>query len=44
MKLNEKTKSKIDAYFDKIAPKELFDLSVRKYGFIEDKSKGKTEV
>ncbi|MGM0635776.1 MAG: hypothetical protein ACQESK_06890 [Bacteroidota bacterium] len=38
MKLNKEIKAKIDKYFANITAEELYDVSVRKYGFIEDTS------
>ena len=37
MKLSD-IKSEIDNYFDKITAEELYNLSVEKYGFLEDLS------
>jgi len=36
MKLNKEIKAKIDEYFSKISAEELYALSIRKYGFVED--------
>lgn len=38
MKLNKEIKANIDSFFANITAEELYDLSVRKYGFIEDNS------
>ncbi|WP_103867240.1 hypothetical protein [Aquimarina sp. I32.4] len=38
MKLNKEIKGKIDNFFANITAEELYDISIRKYGFIEDNS------
>ena len=38
MKLNKEIKAHIDRFFANITADELYDLSVRKYGFVEDNS------
>lgn len=38
MKLNKELKDNIDKYFANISAEELFNLSVRKYGFVEENS------
>lgn len=38
MKLNKEIKANIDRFFANITADELYDLSVRKYGFVEDNS------
>ena len=38
MKLNKEIKANIDSFFANITAEELYDLSVRKYGFIEENS------
>jgi hypothetical protein len=38
MKLNKEIKANIDSFFANITAEELYDLSVRKYGFVEDNS------
>ena len=35
MKLSKDIIEKIDSFFNKITPDELFDLSINKYGFVE---------
>lgn len=36
MKLTEELKKKIDNYFEKISAEDLYRISVRRYGFVED--------
>ena len=36
MKLTKELKEKIDKYFANITPAELYDISVKKYGFVEN--------
>lgn len=38
MKLTEELKQKIDCYFEKVTPEELYKISIFKYGFTEDLS------
>ena len=35
MKLNEKIKKQIDAYFDSVTPEHLFEIATTKYKFID---------
>lgn len=35
MKLNDKIKKQIDAYFDSVTPKQLFEIAVTKYKFVD---------
>ncbi|AEL25700.1 hypothetical protein [Cyclobacterium marinum] len=35
MKLNKEIKNQIDQYFENIESKELYDIAVGKYGFVE---------
>ena len=36
MKLTKELKERIDKYFANVTPAELYDISVNKYGFIEN--------
>lgn len=36
MKFTKEIKEKIDFFFDHITPQELYDLSIKKYGFVEN--------
>jgi hypothetical protein len=38
MKLTEELKRRIDSYFEKVTPEELYKVSTIKYGFEEDLS------
>lgn len=38
MKLNNEIKTRIDEFFANVTATELYEMSVRKYGFIEDNS------
>jgi hypothetical protein len=35
MKLNDKIKKQIDAYFDSVTPEHLFEIAVTKYRFVD---------
>ena len=36
MKLTKELKERIDKYFANVSPAELYDISVNKYGFLEN--------
>lgn len=36
MKLTKELKERIDKYFANVSPAELYDISVNKYGFVEN--------
>lgn len=38
MKLNKKIKDRIDVFFANVTAEELYEMSVRKYDFVEDVS------
>lgn len=38
MKLNKKIKDRIDVFFANVTAEELYEMSVRKYNFVEDVS------
>jgi hypothetical protein len=38
MKLNNELKTKIDVFFANITAEKLYEMSIRKYGFVEDNS------
>ena len=38
MKLNKEIKKRIDEFFANITAEELYEMSIRKYGFVEDTS------
>lgn len=36
MKFTKEIKEKIDFFFDNISPEDLYNLSIKKYGFVEN--------